>query len=163
MPLLKDERWQILLSRAIDQAITGQGFDLIAFVFMPDHVHLLVFPNTTTAAISRLLFAIKRPHSFRVKQTLLAARDPLLNRLTVRERPGKMTFRFWQEGGGYDRNMVNRKTVLAAIEYIHHNPVRRGLCDGPGDWRWSSWGHYSGDDGAPDPGLPVIAGLPEGI
>jgi putative transposase len=143
--------------------MAGQQFDLLAFVFMPEHIHMLVFPKTATATISRLLAAIKRPHSFRVKQALVAERDPLLNRLTIRERPGRMTFRFWQEGGGYDRNLVKEKTLGKVIDYIHHNPVRRGLCESPGNWKWSSWRHYNVPDDPRDPDLPVIAELPEGV
>ena len=56
----------------------------------------------------------------------------------VRQRPGVETFRFWQEGPGYDRNLDRVDTVLAAIDYIHRNPERRGLVDraigeGPGE------------------------------
>jgi hypothetical protein len=37
-------------------------------------------------------------------------------------RPGKMVFRFWQEGPAYDRNLQTQAAVLAAIDYIHLNP-----------------------------------------
>jgi hypothetical protein len=35
---------------------------------MPEHVHLLVQPRSAEGRISDLLFAIKRPVSFRIKQ-----------------------------------------------------------------------------------------------
>ncbi len=38
-----------------------------------------------------------------------------------------MTFRHWQEGPGYDRNLTKPTTILAAIDYIHLNPVRRAF------------------------------------
>jgi putative transposase len=28
------------------------------------------------------------------------------------------------------------------LNYMHHNPVKRGLVREPGDWPWSSWGFY---------------------
>ncbi|MGO8747835.1 MAG: hypothetical protein ACLQNE_17820 [Thermoguttaceae bacterium] len=37
----------------------------------------------------------------------------LLERLTIRQRPGVKTFRSWQEGLGYDRNLVKRSTIFA--------------------------------------------------
>lgn len=64
--------------------------------------------------------------------------------LLVRERPGRRTFRFWQEGGGYDRNIVEATTLRHVIEYVHANPVRRGLCERVDEWPWSSWHHYAG-------------------
>jgi putative transposase len=85
---------------------------------------------------------VKRPFSYRVKQDLLQRGDPLLQKLTIRERPGKVTFRFWQEGPGYDRNLISSESVLSSVEYFHMNPVKRGLCSSPADWKWSSWRHY---------------------
>ena len=128
MPLLTDDTWCGWLAAGIDRAACSQRFRLVAFVFMPEHVHLLIAPEGPEVRIDLILKAIKRPHSFRVKQRLVAVGSPLLERLTVRERPGVERFRFWQEGGGYDRNLRTEAAVLAAIESIHLNPVRRGLC-----------------------------------
>jgi hypothetical protein len=52
--------------------------------------------------------------------------------------------RFWQSGGGYDRNITSPRTLLAAIDYIHLNPVRKGLVEQAADWQWSSARHYQG-------------------
>jgi hypothetical protein len=81
----------------------------------------------------------------RVDFVLEAVGSPLLERLTVLERPGIYRFRFWQEGGGYDRNLRSVKAVEAAIAYIHENPVPRQLCERSADWRWSSARHYEQD------------------
>ena len=159
LPLLTSPTCSMLLSQAIDRAVDKQGFQLIAFVYMPEHVHLIVLPVVPTAAIARLLFAIKRPVSTRIKRHLLDTNADLVRRLTIRERPGKRTFRFWQEGGGYDRNITSIKTLHAAINYLHHNPVRRGLCDSPGDWKWSSWRYYFEPEQWPDPELPGVHGF----
>ncbi len=34
------------------------------------------------------------------------------------------------------------------IEYMHQNPVRRGLVKEPADWLWSSYGHYQAGERA---------------
>jgi putative transposase len=47
-------------------------------------------------------------------------------------------FRFWQHGGGFDRNLWNAKAIHDAINYIEANPVRRGLASAPENYRWSS-------------------------
>jgi len=159
MPLLTNDVWRAMLSEAVDRAVEFQQFDLIAFVWMPEHVHLLVLPRTTDSRISALLNAIKRPFSFRIKKLLADADSPLLERLTIRQRPGVMTFRFWQEGGGYDRNLWNPTAIRSAIDYIHMNPVRRGLCEHPSDWRWSSARFYDQSANEPDTSIPSVAGL----
>jgi putative transposase len=33
---------------------------------------------------------------------------------------------------------VEPRTLLKMIDYIHGNPVRRGLVERAADWRWSS-------------------------
>jgi len=152
-PLLNSESARQHLAECIEIACVEQGFCLTAFVFMPEHVHLLVFPSSSTCGVSRLLAAIKRPCSVRIKDDLVARDEATLRSLTVRERPGKYSFRFWQEGSGYDRNLTNAASVLAAIDYIHLNPVRRNLCNRAIDWCWSSARFYlsSGDIAAIQP------------
>jgi putative transposase len=152
-----------MLSDAVDRALARHRFRLVAFVYMPEHVHLLVWPTEADYRIDRLLRAIKRPYSFRIKRLLQQAKSPLLERLTVRQRPGVTTFRYWQEGPGYDRNMTEPSTILAAIDYIHANPVRRGLVEAAVDWRWSSVRHYADETPPDDPLLPKVDGLPPGF
>jgi len=52
---------------------------------------------------------------------------------------GQASYRFWQRGGGYDRNLWSPEEIHEKIHYIHANPVRRGLVVRPEDWPWSSY------------------------
>ena len=47
-------------------------------------------------------------------------------------------YRFWQRGGGYDRNLRTVADIYEKIEYVHNNPVRRGLAASAEEWPWSS-------------------------
>ena len=138
LPLLVNEQWCALLAESVDRAVERHRYRLIAFVFMPEHVHLLVLPERDASTIPELLKAIKRPYSYRIKQWLQGADQELLGRLTIQQRPGVMTFRYWQEGPGYDRNITEPGAIRAAVNYIHNNPVQRGLCQRAIDWKWSS-------------------------
>jgi putative transposase len=160
MPLLTNDRWRTFLARSIDTATQQHEFSTIAFVFMPEHVHLVVYPICDEPKLDRLLAAIKRPCSVQVKGDLLASQSRLIEKLTVRERPGKTAFRFWQEGPGYDRNLKTVEAVLSSIDYVHLNPVRRGLCRRAVDWRWSSARHFEADGPGGDDSLPRIDKLP---
>ena len=162
-PLLTNDTWRQHLVRCIDAAGQELDFRLAAFVFMPEHLHLLVVPMLPEPAIDRYLARIKQPFSKWVKQHLLELKSPLVDRLTVRERPGKTCFRFWQEGPGYDRNLTTPAVIDTAIEYIHMNPVRRGLVKRAVDWKWSSASWYVlGPSRQQQPGLPFIHSLPGG-
>jgi REP-associated tyrosine transposase len=145
--------------RASTVALVKHEFWLLAFVYMPEHVHVLVFPTSPVARIERLLFAIKRPFSYRAEQYLDYHNPALLHRLTISERPGKTVFRFWQEGPGYDRNLTSGAALPSVIDYIHNNPVWRGLSVTPGQWRRSSWGYYHQSREVRDPELPVVRGV----
>jgi putative transposase len=163
MPLLSNNAWRGYLAESIEKACILHRFRLAAFVFMPEHVHLLVLPEEPEPDLGGFLASVKRPCSVRIKADLTAAKSRLLERLTIRERPGKTAFRFWQEGPGYDRNLQYDKSILASIDYLHNNPVRRGLCKDAKQWFWSSIRHYVSEPPKIDPGLPTIHGLPPDI
>ena len=163
MPLLTNDPWQEKLAWCIDTAGSETAIELVGFVFMPEHVHLLVYPTTPDPSIGFYLARIKQPLSKQIKQILMESNSTLLTKLTVRERPGKTCFRFWQEGPGFDRNLFSSEAISLSLEYLHNNPVSRGLCRRPMDWKWSSARYYL--DVPPRQqhnGLPTIHGLPEG-
>ena len=157
-PLLTNDAWRERLARCIDTACHEEGFVINAFVFMPEHVHLLVLPGTGESNVSRLLARIKQPFSKAIKPMLVEHRSHLLKSLTVGERPGKSCFRFWQEGPGFDRNLFTAEALEASIDYIHVNPLKRGHCKGAVDWKWSSARFYI--DKFIDSSLPQLSRPP---
>ena len=162
LPLLTNDLWRQMLSVAIDRAMGRHKFQLVAFVYMPEHVHLIVYPTDESPKIDALLKAIKRLFSYRFKQLLEVSQSPLLGRLTIRQRPGVRTVRFWQEGPGHDRNLTSPQAALAAVDYLHMNPVRRGLCACADNSKWSSASYFVPCDSPLDPDLPAINALPAG-
>jgi REP element-mobilizing transposase RayT len=50
-------------------------------------------------------------------------------------------FRVWQRKF-YDMNIWTAKKREEKLNYMHNNPVKRGLVKQPGDWPWSSWRFY---------------------
>jgi putative transposase len=87
-------------------------------------------------------------------------RPSFLERMADRQPNGITRYRFWQRGGGYDRNVMQPKSAYLQIDYIHQNPVRRGLCSRAEDWQWSSAADHAGSRDGPlrvDRGsLPVV-------
>lgn len=142
--LLRDRscRWVI---DAIDRARQRHQFDLWAYVLMPEHVHLLIFPTQPHYSISTILNSIKKSVSNRALAYVREHAPSFLPRMRDAQPGGKTCYRFWQRGGGYDRNLFSPKYVWTTIEYIHNNPVKRGLCDAPENWAWSSARAYLGD------------------
>ena len=75
-----------------------------------------------------ILSGIKQPVGRRAINYLEATAFPWLTKVT-RTRNGRTERLFWQSGGGYDRNIDSGKTLLKMIDYVHLNPVRRGLVE----------------------------------
>ncbi|MCX7409106.1 MAG: transposase [Planctomycetales bacterium] len=123
--------------KALAKARKEHPIHVWAYVVMPEHVHLLVWPTEPEFKISKLLETVKSSVSKRARNHLLRT-NPAVIEATDGE------FHFWQPGPGYDRNLDNEATIWAAIDYFHMNPVHRGLCVRPEDWPWSSAGIYAG-------------------
>jgi hypothetical protein len=58
---LAAERTCLWLAQAIDQARRRHGFAVWAYVFMPEHVHLIVHPGRPLPRVELILKAIKQP------------------------------------------------------------------------------------------------------
>ena len=151
LPLLTNDLWRTLLARHVRDTCDEQAFALWAYVFMPEHVHLLVKPSHEVYDISRFYGKIKKSFTDDIVPILERSDSPLAERLWVRERPGKWCYRVWQEGGGYDLNITSLEVAEGKAKYCHNNAVTRGLVKMPGDWRWSSfrWLILGEREGAP--------------
>jgi putative transposase len=149
LPLLNSDRTRGWVIEALDNARQKCDFDLWAYVLMPEHVHILIRPRQPAYQMSHILAALKRPVSTKAKEYLVETNNQQwLEKLTVREGQQE-TFRFWQPGGGYDANEWEDRAVLETIEYIHANPVRRGLAETPIGWPWSSARFWAGEKDVP--------------
>ena len=70
--LLMRDDWRILLCQAIDKAIAAHDFALVAFVLMPEHVHMLVYPRSQTAkALAAQSLPPVAPSGTPLRQTLV--------------------------------------------------------------------------------------------
>jgi putative transposase len=119
---------------ALQEVRTRYGFFLVGYVVMPEHVHLLVSePKIGTP--STIVHSLK----LRVSKRLRLREFPQFT-----EAP-----QFWQRRF-YDFNVYCPEKRREKLEYIHRNPVTRGLVQDPKDWPWSSYASYSCK------GLPLI-------
>ena len=139
MNLLENDVWCRWLAQSIRKACSDHAVALWAYVFMPEHVHLLLKPRRARYDLSEFEKSAKLSSSKKVINSLVRQNAPILEKLRVRERPGKWCYRFWQEGGGHDKNIWTLEKAVEKAKYCHWNPVKRGLVDDPAAWRWSSF------------------------
>ncbi|MEW5883614.1 MAG: transposase [Armatimonadota bacterium] len=151
MTLLRSDLACQLVADAINKARITYNFAVWAYVFMPEHVHLLIHPRELSYDIALIRKAIKQASSQRAISHLKKRNPDALDRLKVVNAQGVVSHRFWQQGGGYDRNLVSPEAIRAAIDYIYRNPVRRGLSDDIFGWKWSSARAFHDGGDSPNP------------
>ena len=101
----------------------GERYYLHAWCIMPNHVHVLIEPLVDLAGI------VQGWKSYTARWVLgkneqLALKIPTSGQLWMRE----YWDRYIRDAGHYQR----------AVEYIHQNPVKAGLCHCAEAWPWSS-------------------------
>lgn len=87
---------------------------------MPEHVHLL----------------LSEPESATLADAIKSLKQGVSRRLIGNAE------HFWQKRY-YDSNVRNYNQFVEKLRYIHRNPVKRGLCNRPEEWRWSSFLQYA--------------------
>ena len=124
----------------LDLARQTLNFDLWAYVVMPEHVHVVLQPLDEQYEMAAILRAIKKPVSHEIFENFPSLRD----RCIVNRIEGKTPeYRFWQAGGGYDRNIETAEDAWSKIHYVHWNPVKRDLCESQIEWPFSSARAYA--------------------
>jgi putative transposase len=113
---------------------------LLGYVFMPEHVHLVLHPPDGTK-LGKIIGQLKA-RSSRIIGRIPGLRDDFLRDAD------KSSVRIWQLRC-YDHNCRSPVATREKIEYCHNNPVTRGLVKEPGEWRWSSFNWYRGIAGVP--------------
>ncbi len=112
-------------------------YDLWAYVIMPEHIHLVLRPHAGVR-ISQILTTLKQSVSKRALLWIDEHAPTFISKLEDVQPNGRRTHRFWQRGGGYDRNLWSAQEIHEKVQYVHANPVRRGLATRPELWPWSS-------------------------
>jgi putative transposase len=139
-PLLKTPRARNIVVEELKRVRREMGFLLIGYVVMPEHVHLLISepPRGTPSDVLhqlklRVAKRLRGPRKRKKKEQME------LPFTTCVEPPRS----FWQ-ARFYDFNVYSVGKKKEKLNYMHANPVKRGLVNHPRDWAWSSWGFYFG-------------------
>ena len=109
------------IGATVEQALLsgdGERYRLLAWVVMPNHVHLVIetFQDAPLASVVKGW-----------KGATAHTANALLGRSGA----------FW-EREYYDRYIRDDAHLAAAVRYIHRNPVKAGLVQRPEDWPFSS-------------------------
>ena len=104
------------------------GFAITAWVFLPDHWHAIFYP----------------PYPLTISTVSKAVKVSSMIGINVRRHEAG---ELWQERF-FDRALRTVREYHAKVEYIHLNPVRRGLVKNPGRLEVVEHGGIRGSDRA---------------
>ena len=149
-PLFLSERFCRCFVQRLKEVRREGHFLLAGWVLMPDHFHLLIRPEPAEA-VPLIVKALKEETAKRILKTLRQnPQHPWCRKVLARlQLPSTVHdeshFRLWQRRF-YPFNIFTEKKFQEKLDYMHHNPVTRGLVGSPGEWPWSSWRFYYRED-----------------
>jgi len=138
LPLLGTTCARNVFVHELDKVRNEMGFRLIGYVVMPEHVHLLM-SEPLIGTPSTVLQKLKLRVSLRIRKAK-GVDDAVEFQLPAEER-GVLPKALWQ-ARFYDFNVHAIGKRKEKLNYMHANPVVRGLVEHPRDWPWSSWSFY---------------------
>ncbi|MEI6240968.1 MAG: hypothetical protein WCR51_11295 [Planctomycetia bacterium] len=101
----------------------GTSYELMAYVVMPSHCHLVFRPLEDESG--------GRPVRQAILQSLKRHTASRCNRVLGR------SGRFWQSES-FDRVVRGPMSLERTVNYVERNPVKAGLCSSPEAWEFSS-------------------------
>ncbi len=154
MPLLERPSIREVVCEAIEAALTRCEASLLAYVFMPDHLHFVVYlPDG--GLLHRFNRLWRGQSAWRCLQVLQCEGDKTTLAVLAEHAHSGGKYAFWKEQVRA-LALEGELKLEQKLAYIHANPIRRGLVDTEEEWPWSSFGFYSTDE----PGLlPVDPSL----
>ena len=108
---------------------------LIAYVLMPDHMHLIVNPKD--GRIREFTGKLKSVSAREIVQTALG--------IDFKFDPEESSYLVWQESFKATP-LWSAWMIWQKINYIHANPVKAGLVKSARDYRWSSFRSFYSED-----------------
>ncbi len=135
LPVFRSDALKIIACTSLDEARRSGGFALLAYVVMPDHLHVL---TDGARKPSDTLRFIKGIMSRRIIGHLKErGYESSLKKLQHEKGTRQYKYSLWQ----HHSNVVlltSESSLMQRVHYTHQNPVRAGLIARDEDWRWSS-------------------------
>jgi putative transposase len=143
LPIFIDETPCRIITESFNYSIKNKHLGVNAYVIMPTHLHAILFDVDFDS--ERLKHTLDDIRKFTGRQLIKYSAEHLPKRYKgiFQEHAGKdREHRFWQPTqhpiGIFSNGFWKQK-----MDYLHHNPCRKGLVLRPEDWRFSSALYWS--------------------
>ena len=131
LPFRASAQRRALFLQVLEETRKKSQFVVAGYVVMPEHFHLLIGePKIKNPTI--VMQVLKQ----RVARKCRARKREAKRQLTLIS--NELPRAFWQ-ARFYDFNVGTKRKYGEKLDYIHYNPVKRGLVSSPELWQWSSF------------------------
>jgi REP element-mobilizing transposase RayT len=131
---------------ALNEARTSGKFLILAYVIMPDHMHVITDSERKAAVVSRFINGII---SRRVIDHLRnEGHQRSLDKLRRQSSARRHEYSLWDHHPNV-RLLTSESMFMQRVHYTHQNPVRLGLVDRAEDYLYSSariWNRHALDE-----------------
>ncbi len=149
LPVFVDEAACSILASSLNFATEHKGLRVNAYVIMPTHFHAIVLDQDFNAERLQLTLNDIRKFTGRRLIDLCTATRPQCFGAVFRKEAGvDRQHRFWQPTR-HAEGIFTECFWRQKLDYLHHNPCRKGLVRSPEDWRFSSAANWLSGAGEP--------------
>lgn len=135
LPVFRLDSIKSVACAALDEARTSGKFLILAYVIMPDHLHVITDGEKKASVIHRFINGIiSRRVIDHLKQEGHAAS---LQKLRHEEYRRGHLYSLWDHHPN-TRLLTSESMFMQRVHYTHQNPVRLGLVEKAEDYRFSS-------------------------
>jgi putative transposase len=136
LPIFTTAKRCDILVQAFEYCRQHKALKVHAWVILDTHFDAIV----AGPELARVLADLKRHTARRIIELLEKERCTWLQRELRSHRAPRKTesqHQLWQEGS-HPQAIMSDTMMLQKLEYVHNNPVKRGLVASPEHWRYSS-------------------------
>jgi REP element-mobilizing transposase RayT len=143
LPIFVSEAACKIVTESLNFCHRQNGLRINAYVIMPRHLHAILFHADFQAkALEQVVTDFRKFTGRRLADFCAAYMPACFQSVLVERAGGDREGRLWQP----TRHPVQIETEgfwQAKIDYLHHNPVRKGLVRAAEHWRFSSAGSWA--------------------
>ena len=144
--IFSHSQFALIVLQELSRRCRRQQAKLVAYVIMPDHIHIII--NIRDGTVSIFLAQFKQAVTRRINEQMhVDENDKHLSWLNKSGHP-----ELWQDGK-HDFYIYSPEMLKQKIDYIHANPVRDCLVEHAQDYKYSSF--CASYEGYGEPIIPV--------
>jgi len=139
-PIFTSKKYFDILIETLKFSQENKKLKIYSYVILDNHFHLICQVDK----LDNIMRSIKSYSAKKIIELLKEDKRNDILKIFANERSIDKIgckYQVWQEG--YHPELIMGDEILSQkIEYIHHNPIKRGLVESEEDWIYSSAGYY---------------------